>query len=147
MLVPEGTAPRGAVVLLHGLTDAPYSMRHLAIRYRDQGFVAIVPRMPGHGTVPGGLTKADWQHWMAATRLAVREARARTAPDAALHLVGYSNGGALALKYALDSIEDARLARPDRLVLLSPMIGVTGFARFAGLAGLPAWLPAFAGAA
>jgi alpha-beta hydrolase superfamily lysophospholipase len=64
-----------------------------------------------------------------------------------LHLVGFSNGGALALKYALDAIEDPALTRPDRLVLISPMIGITRFARFAGLAGLPALLPPFAKAA
>jgi alpha-beta hydrolase superfamily lysophospholipase len=64
-----------------------------------------------------------------------------------LHLVGFSNGGALAMKYALDAIEDPQLSRPDRLVLISPMIGITAFARFAGLAGLPAFLPTFAKAA
>jgi alpha-beta hydrolase superfamily lysophospholipase len=77
----------------------------------------------------------------------VRTARARAGEQAPLHLVGYSNGGALAMKHALDAIEDPRLGAPQRIVLLSPMIGVTGFARFAGLAGLPALLPAFAGAA
>ena len=84
---------------------------------------------------------------MAATRLAVREARRRTEPSAPLHLVGFSNGGALALVYALDSIGDEKLSRPDRLVLISPMVGITRFARFAGLAGFPAILPAFAKAA
>ena len=84
---------------------------------------------------------------MAATRLAVREARSRTEPSAPLHLVGFSNGGALALMYALDSLSDEKLSRPDRLVLISPMVGITRFARFAGLAGLPAILPAFAKAA
>ncbi len=64
-----------------------------------------------------------------------------------LHLVGYSNGGALALKYALDSLEDSHLRQPQQIILLSPMIGVTAFARFAGLAGLPSVFPAFARAA
>jgi alpha-beta hydrolase superfamily lysophospholipase len=64
-----------------------------------------------------------------------------------LHIVGFSNGGALALKYALDAIEDRKLTRPDRLVLISPMIGITRFARFAGFAALPAVFPAFAKAA
>src|SRR5262245_1459999 len=32
VLEPDG-APRGAVVLLHGLTDCPYSLRHIARRY------------------------------------------------------------------------------------------------------------------
>jgi alpha-beta hydrolase superfamily lysophospholipase len=43
-------------VLLHGLTDSPYSLRHIAKLYRERGFVAIGIRMPGHGTVPAGLT-------------------------------------------------------------------------------------------
>jgi alpha-beta hydrolase superfamily lysophospholipase len=146
VLEPNGT-PVGAVVLLHGLTDAPYSQRHIAQAYRDHGFVAIVPRIPGHGTVPAGLTDITWEDWSAATRLAVREARRRIPPGAPVHLVGFSNGGALALKYALDAIADPQAIQPDRIVLVSPMIGITRFARFAGLASLPAVLPAFAKAA
>jgi len=145
-LEPQG-APRGAVVLLHGLTDSPYSLRHIARSYRDRGFVVVAIRLPAHGTVPAALTDIEWQDWLAATRLAVREARGRIGPDLPLHMVGFSNGGALALKYALDAIDDPKLARPDRLVLISPMIGITRFARFAGLAGLPAILPRFAKAA
>jgi alpha-beta hydrolase superfamily lysophospholipase len=142
VLEPNGP-PVGAVVLLHGLTDSPYSQRHIAESYRDHGFVAIVIRLPGHGTVPAGLTDVEWQDWSAATRLAVREARRRIPANAPLHLVGFSNGGALAVKYSLDAIADPQLARPDRVVLISPMIGITRFARFAGLAALPALLPAF----
>ncbi len=74
---------------------------------------------------------------------AVREAR-RQVPDAPLYLLGYSNGGALALRYSLAALEDERLAMPRQLVLISPMIGVTSYARYAGLAALPAVLPAFA---
>ena len=146
VLEPDGT-PVGAVVLLHGLTDSPYSLRHIARRYRDLGYVAIAIRLPAHGTVPAALTDVTWEDWLAATRLAVREARRRVGPAAPLHMVGFSNGGALAMKYALDAIEDKQLARPDRLILISPMIGITIFARFAGLAALPAVLPAFAKAA
>jgi alpha-beta hydrolase superfamily lysophospholipase len=51
------------------------------------------------------------------------------------------------MKYALDALDDKQLARPDRLILISPMIGITSFARFAGIAALPALLPAFAKAA
>lgn len=146
VLEPEGS-PRGAVVLLHGLTDAPYSLRHVAELYRAAGFVALALRLPGHGTVPGGLTAADWRDWAAATRLAMRAARARVGADLPVHLVGYSNGGALALRHALDAIENPALVAPARLVLLSPMIGVSGFARFAGVAGWPALLPGLANAA
>ena len=146
IMEPAGT-PVGAVVLLHGLTDSPYSLRHIAQRYREDGFVAVAIRLPGHGTVPSGLADVEWEQWMAATRLAVNEARRRAGAGAPLHLIGFSNGGALAMKYALDALEDPQLTRPDRLVLISPMIGITAFARFAGLAGLPAFLPHFAKAA
>ena len=146
ILEPDGP-PVGAAVFLHGLTDSPYSLRHIARRYRDRGFVAVAIRMPAHGTVPAALSDVEWEVWSAATRLAVREARRRIAPGRPLHLVGYSNGGALALQYALDAIGDDRLMRPNRLVLISPMVGITEFARFAGIAGLPAVFPAFAKAA
>lgn len=142
---PSGP-PRGAVVLLHGLTDAPYSLRHVADLYSARGWHVVAVRLPGHGTVPAGLTRATVEQWQAATRLAVREAR-RAAPNLPLHIAGYSNGGALAVAHALDATDDPALGRPDRLVLISPMIGLTPFARFTGIAGLPAIFPAFVQAA
>lgn len=146
ILEPVGP-PVGAAVFLHGLTDSPYSLRHIARRYREHGYVSIAMRLPAHGTVPGALTDVEWEDWLAATRLAVREARKRIGPSAPLHLVGFSNGGALALMYALDALDNNELTRPDRIALISPMVGITSFARFAGLAGLPAIFPAFAKAA
>jgi len=141
-LLPGG-APVGAVVLLHGLSDSPYSLRHVAQSYADHGFAAVGIRLPGHGTVPAGLTRAHWQDWRAATRLAVREARRLAGPGKPLHIVGYSNGGALAMQYTLDAAADPGLEIPSRVVLLSPMIGLTRFARYAGVAGWPALLPRF----
>lgn len=146
ILKPAGK-PLGAVVLLHGLTDSPYSVKHVAQRYAERGFVAVAIRLPGHGTVPAGLSKMQWEDWMAATRLAVREARTHIDASQPLHVVGYSNGGALAVKYTLEALDNPQLLKPTRVVLMSPMIGVTRFARFAGLAGVPAILPAFAQAA
>src|SRR5690606_3929406 len=64
-IMQPAAAPVGAVVLLHGLTDSPYSLRHVAQRYRDHGFVAVAIRLPGHGTVPSGLTEIEWEQWMA----------------------------------------------------------------------------------
>ncbi|WP_256674548.1 carboxylesterase [Pseudomonas sp. LD120] len=146
LLRPSGT-PRGVVVLLHGLTDSPYSLRHIAKRYVAHGYLAVGLRLPAHGTVPAALTDAHWQDWLAATRLALRTARAEVPAPAPLHLVGYSNGGALAVKYALDALGDPQLPRAQRLVLISPMIGVAPSARFAGLAAWPAVFPAFSKAA
>jgi alpha-beta hydrolase superfamily lysophospholipase len=146
-LLEPSSAPIGAVVLLHGLTDSPYSLRHIATRYRDRGYVVVAIRLPAHGTAPAALTDVQWESWSAATRLAVREAVKRAPAPLHLHIVGFSNGGSLALKYAFDALESPELPRADRIVLISPMVGVTRFARFAGLAGLPAFFPAFAKAA
>jgi alpha-beta hydrolase superfamily lysophospholipase len=137
------TALRGGVLLLHGLTDAPYSMRALAEIYRSEGFYALVLRIPGHGTVPGGLTRASWRDWAAAVRMGMRHVRGKVGAGLPVHLAGYSNGGALAVHYALETLEDASLPRPDRLLLLSPMIGVTPFAGFARWLGLLAVFPVF----
>ncbi|UHD14268.1 alpha/beta hydrolase [Thiocapsa bogorovii] len=146
ILEPDGE-PRGAVVLLHGLTDSPYSLRHIGRHYRESGYVVIGIRLPGHGTVPAGLTTVRWGDWSAATRLAVREAARRIGPSAPLQLVGFSNGGALAMNYVLDAVEDPSLRQANRVILITPMIGITEMARFAGFAGLPAVFPAFANAA
>ncbi|MGR7997641.1 alpha/beta hydrolase [Xanthobacter sp. ZOL 2024] len=146
VLEPEGPVA-GAAVFLHGLTDSPFSLRHLARRYAARGFLSISIRLPGHGTVPGALTGVDYEDWIAATRLAMREARKRVGPDKPIHIIGYSNGGALALMHALDALDDPSLVAPAKIVLVSPMVGVTEFARFAGIASWPAVFPAFAKAA
>jgi alpha-beta hydrolase superfamily lysophospholipase len=140
-------APRGAAVLLHGLTDSPYSLRQIGDFYRSRGFAVVAIRMPGHGTVPAGLARVRWEDWRAATRLAVRHARTLAPAGAPLHLVGYSNGAALALQYTLDSLDAPGMPRADQLVLLSPMVGISSFARYSGVLGWPAVFPAFSRAA
>ena len=129
-MVPEGEI-RGGVLLLHGLTDSPYSVRAEAELYASEGFYALSLRVPGHGTIPGALTVARWEDWRAAARLGARHVRGRVPAPLPFHVVGYSNGGALAVQYALDTLGDPSLPRPDRVVVMSPMIGVT---RFSGAA-------------
>ena len=140
-MVPEKVT--GGVLLVHGLTDSPYSVRALAEIYRENGFYALGLRMPGHGTVPGALTEASWEDWLAAVRLGARHVRSRIGEKAPLHLVGYSNGGALVLSHALEALDDPRLAKVDRLVLVSPMLGVTPFAVLARTIGRLGALPYF----
>jgi alpha-beta hydrolase superfamily lysophospholipase len=80
---------------------------------------------------------------MAAVQLGMRHVRQKAGADTPLYLVGYSNGGALAVKYALDALQTPDLPRPTRIVLLSPMIGVSPFARFAWMMSVFGWVPYF----
>jgi len=134
-LVPVGEVAGGAL-LIHGLTDSPYSMRAIGETLKASGYYSLALRMPGHGTVPAGLTTAVWEDWLAAVRLGVRHVRERVGADRPLMLVGYSNGGALVLKYALDEVERGDGSRLTRLVLISPMIGVAPFAWMARVISL-----------
>ena len=134
ILTPAGT-PVGAAVFLHGLTDAPYSLRHIARAYQARGWVAVLLRVPGHGTVPAGLTKVTTEQWRAATQLAMREARKRVGAGKPIHLVGYSNGAALAVDHALLALADPALikARPAGAA-------VAGHRHHRARRALPGWL-------
>ena len=134
---------RGGALLIHGLTDGPYSMRAIAGALHAQGYYSVALRMPGHGSVPGGLTQATAEDWMAAVRLGVRHVRRTVSADRPIVIVGYSNGGALAVRYALEAAGDPRLPAPSRLVLLSPMIGVSPLARLARVISALGPLPFF----
>jgi len=94
-------------------------------------------RIPGHGTAPSGLTNVRWQDMAAAVRLAMHHLQDKVA-NQPLYIVGYSNGGALAVHYALETLDDKTLPAVNRLVLLSPEIGVVkvaALARWQGLLG------------
>ena len=108
-----------------------------------QGYYALSLRMPGHGTVPGALTQATAEDWMAAVRMGARHVRRTIGADRPMVLVGYSNGGALVMRYALEAIADSRLPAPSRLVLISPMIGVSPLARMARVISALGPLPFF----
>ena len=127
----EPAVIRAGALMIHGLSDSPYSMRAVAEVLEKHGVYSLSLRMPGHGTVPSGLIYATWQDWIAAVRMGVRHVRAKIPKDAPLILVGYSNGGALVVKYTLEALENDREPRPAKLILLSPMIGVTPAARLA----------------
>lgn len=126
----EHKNPKAGVLLLHGLTDSPYSMRTLAEKFHDAGASVIGLRIPGHGTAPSGLVEMTWQDMAAAVRLAAVHLK-KSIGDKPFYMVGYSNGGALTVVYTLESLEDDTLPRPDGLVLLSPEIGITKVAALA----------------
>ncbi len=122
---------------------APIALRSIGQALRERGYYVVVLRVPGHGTVPAGLIDVTWEDWLAAVRVAAREIRTRIGTGPPLLLVGYSNGGAQVLKYALDVVEGSGDPKADRIVLLSPMIGVTRFAWLARVISLLGPLPAF----
>ena len=115
-IVPAGEIAGGAL-LVHGLTDSPYSMRAVGETLKADGYYGLALRMPGHGTVPAALTAAVWEDWLAGVRLGVRHVRGRIGPGKPLVLVGYSNGGALVLKYALEEVERGEDLPSTRLAL------------------------------
>ncbi|MDD1650738.1 MAG: alpha/beta fold hydrolase [Methylococcaceae bacterium] len=121
----------GGLLLLHGLSDSPYSMRALGERLNRRGWRVLGLRLPGHGTAPAGLTRATWQDFAATMRLGARHLRQKIGPEAPLFIVGYSNGAALAVEYALARQGGEDLPRVDGLVLLSPAIGVSPAAALA----------------
>ena len=142
-ILPPTGEPIGGALLVHGLTDAPYSMRSIGEDLRARGYHVVALRVPGHGTVPAGLIDVTWEDWLAAVRVGARYLRTRIGADKPLVLVGYSNGGALVLKYALDAVEGSGDPQAARLVLLSPMIGVPPFAWLARVISMLGPLPAF----
>jgi len=121
---------RGGVLLLHGMTDSPYTLRHLAAMFHEQGFYVLNLRIPGHGTLPAELDRAQWQDWYEAVKIGASHVAGQIEAGQPFYLLGYSNGGSLALKYSMDSIDDVGARIPDHVILLSPMIGVDPLARF-----------------
>lgn len=123
----KADAPKAGVLLLHGMSDSPYSLRNLGISLNDAGAWVVSLRLPGHGTAPSGLVDVHWRDMAAAVPIAMRHLREKVGP-APIYMVGYSSGGALAVHYSLVALDDEALPRADRLVLVSPAIGVSSLA-------------------
>jgi len=123
-------APEVGVLLLHGMSDSPYSLRGLGQRLNGAGAQVLGLRLPGHGTAPSGLVEVHWQDMAAAINLALRHLRDKLG-NKPIYIVGYSNGGALAVHHALVALNDSSLIQPNGLILISPAIGVTKLAALA----------------
>ncbi len=133
--------PRGGVLLIHGLSDSPYSTRAAGEVFRDQGYYVLGLRVPGHGTLPGALTATTWRDWSEAVRLGARHVGDRAGPDRPFVILGYSNGAALAVDYTLGALEGRGDPRPTQLVFLSPALVVAPLARLARFQRRLALLP------
>jgi carboxylesterase len=130
---PDDGAP---VLVLHGFTGSPRSMRPWAEHLAAQGFRVDLPRLPGHGTTWRELNATGWQDWYAvAERALLRLADATGRP---VGVGGLSMGGALALRLAqlhpglvrglalvnpVINIADPRIKALRLIRLLTPSLG------------------------
>ncbi|MEO6652073.1 MAG: alpha/beta fold hydrolase [Ilumatobacteraceae bacterium] len=94
------------VVVLHGFTGNPSSMRSVADSMVAAGFDVELPRLPGHGTTIDDMLRTGWDDWMAETERVVGQIARRVGQ---VVLVGQSMGGTLALAAALAHPEVAAL--------------------------------------
>ncbi len=130
----------GGVLLLHGLTDSPYSLRALGEAFNKHGYWVLGLRLPGHGTAPSALKSVGWKDMAAAVRLAMGHLASKLGRKP-INIVGYSTGAPLALDFALDALEGRASPAPASLVLISPAIGVHATAALASWKARLAVLP------
>jgi carboxylesterase len=85
------------VLLCHGFTGSPQSMRPWGEHLAAEGFAVRCPRLPGHGTRWQELNLTRWPDWYGALAAELAVLLAREAPT---FVFGLSVGGALALRLA-----------------------------------------------
>ncbi len=86
--------PSTAVLLIHGFTSSPHSMRELGQKLFEAGFDAKGLLLPGHGTTPLDMEKMKWTDWYGAVENELLELRKHYQK---VFLCGQSMGGCLSL--------------------------------------------------
>lgn len=86
-----------SILLIHGLTDSPYSMRDLGKAFFDQGMNVVSVLLPGHGTTVEDLMKVDLMEWKREVDFGLQVA---SLVGRKVLVAGYSTGGALAIQLA-----------------------------------------------
>src|SRR5580704_6211348 len=98
--VREGAEPASyaggphGVLVIHGFTGSPQSVRPLADAIAAAGFAVELPLLPGHGTVIEDLLPLGWSDWSDAGESVYRDLVSRCD---GVGVVGLSLGGALAV--------------------------------------------------
>lgn len=108
------------MLLVHGFTGTPQSMRPWAEHLADAGFVVSLPRLPGHGTHWKELNTTAWTDWYACVDAAFAALRERCERCERVFLAGLSMGGALSLRLAEQHGDEVA-----GLVLVNPAINIT----------------------
>jgi carboxylesterase len=104
------------VVLCHGFTGTPQSMRPWGEYLRDAGFAVACPRLPGHGTRWQDMNATRWEDWYGELERAFDAMLDRVSgPDARVFAMGLSMGGTLVTRLAQE-----RGADLAGLVLVNP---------------------------
>jgi carboxylesterase len=85
------------VVVCHGFTGSPHSMRQWAQHLAGEGWSVRLPRLPGHGTHWKDANRTTWQDWYGTVDKAFVELKGRCAR---VFVCGLSMGGGLALRLA-----------------------------------------------
>lgn len=104
------------VLLSHGFTGSPASMKPWGQDLADRGFTVRVPRLPGHGTTWQDLNRRGWDDWYGELDNALTELR--SVCDR-VGVCGLSMGGGLALRLAEMRPDDV-----DALVVVNPAVAI-----------------------
>ncbi len=102
------------VLLSHGFTGSPYSMRPFAEYLADQGFGVAVPRLPGHGTSWRELNTTRWRDWYAVLDNELERLRKE---HSKVVVAGLSMGACLVLRLAEEHGTDI-----DGVVVVNPSV-------------------------
>ncbi len=101
------------VLVLHGFTGNPQSMRPLAERLAKAGYTVELPLLPGHGTAVEDMVDTRWDDWRGAAEAAYAGLAGRSRQ---VVVVGLSMGGTLACWLAATRPEIKGLA------VVNPMV-------------------------
>ncbi|MCB5162116.1 alpha/beta hydrolase [Marinomonas algarum] len=107
---------KAGVILSHGLSDSPFSMRDMAYALQAACYHVRVVLLPGHGTRAEDLLDVHREDWRATFRSAADQFGQEVDT---LYVGGFSTGGALAVEYAWQHSD-----RVAGVVLFSPVFKV-----------------------
>ncbi|MEU0832113.1 alpha/beta fold hydrolase [Streptomyces sp. NPDC005969] len=110
------------VLLCHGFTGSPQSLRPWAEYLAERGLTVALPLLPGHGTRWEDMQVTGWQDWYAEVD---RELRALSERCRQVFVFGLSMGGALSLRLAAKHGDEI-----SGLVLVNPGNKVHGLAAY-----------------
>jgi carboxylesterase len=116
----SGPPAQVGVVLCHGFTGTPQSLRPWGEYLRDAGFTVHCPRLPGHGTRWQDLNNTRWEDWYGELERALDDMIGRLPDGAPVFGMGLSMGGTLVTRLAElrgDDLTGIVLVNPSYLTL------------------------------